>query len=263
MPIFHTGAADLHYEQHGRGDVPLIFGHGTLISSAIWRDLYFPLLPPEWRAYALDFRGHGASRGAQGDCTFVQMAEDIRVLAQELALGSFVYVGLSMGGGVGLQLALSHPDLLRGLVLLSPVTGLGPIGSPAFRLVGPLMAGRRFLLRLALAAAATRRPTRDELDRVVDQAVVVTRTTLRSYLSSRNRIEGIELLASLRVPTLLVIGGRDRVIPVSQQKRLGDILPNCKTVVLPEEGHAAAAEVPARLVDEIRSFMDALPQRTP
>jgi pimeloyl-ACP methyl ester carboxylesterase len=260
MPIFHTADADLHYEQHGCGDVPFVFGHGTLISAAIWRDLYFPLLPPEWRAYALDFRGHGESRGAQRGCTFVRMAEDVRLLAQELDLGRFIYVGLSMGGGVGLQLALRHPDLLRGLVLLSPVTGLGPIGNPAFRCLGTLMAGRRWLLRPALAAAATRRPSREELERVVDQAVVVTRTTLREYLSRDNRIEGIERLASLRVPTLLVIGGRDRVIPVAQQERLGEILPNCTTIELADEGHAAAAEVPARILHEIRAFVGALPR---
>lgn len=259
MPTFRTDDAELYYEQHGSGSVPFVFGHGTLVSSAMWRDLWFPLLPPEWRAYALDFRGHGASRAAQRGCTFVRMAEDVRLLAREVGLERFVYVGLSMGGGVGLQLALRHPDLLRALVLLSPVTGLAPLGNLPFRLLGPLMAGRRWLLRPALAAAATRRPSRDDLERVVDQAAVVTRATLREYLSRDNRIAGIEGLASMRVPTLLVIGGRDRVIPVSQQKRLGEILPNCRAVILPDAGHAAAAEVPATILAEIRAFVGTLP----
>jgi 3-oxoadipate enol-lactonase len=260
VPTLNANGADLYYVEHGSAGAPIVFGHGTLISSAIWQNLYFPLLPPEWHAYALDFRGHGRSCTAERGCTFAQMAEDVRSLALQLGLGRFVYVGLSMGGGVGLQLALRYPELLRGMVLVSSVTGLGPLGNPAFRLLGPLMAGRKRLLRMALSAASTRRPSREDLETVVDEAAVVTKATLREYLARNNRIEGIERLASLPVPTLVLIGARDSVIPAAQQERLAEILPNCRKVVFADEGHAAAAESPARVLAEIRSFVDALPR---
>lgn len=258
MPTLTVNGAALHYVEHGSGSLPVVFGHGTLISSAIWQNLYFPLLPPEWRAYALDFRGHGCSASVQRGCTFVQMAEDVRALAQHLSLPPMVYVGLSMGGGVGLQLALRHPEIVRALVLISSVTGLGPLGNAGFRLLGPWMAGRRRLLRLALSLAATQRPSPADLDRVVEEAAVVSRTTLREYLGPSNRIEGVERLSSLAVPTLVVIGARDRVIPPAEQERLADLLPQARKLILPDLGHAAAAEAPARVLAAMRAFVEDL-----
>jgi 3-oxoadipate enol-lactonase len=258
MPLLRVNEGELYYIEQGSGAVSVVFGHGTLISSAIWRDFYFKQLPPNWHALAIDFRGHGGSYTVRG-CTFVQMAEDIVALARARNLGRFVYIGLSMGGGVGLQLALSRPELLRGLILLSPVTGLGSLGNLGFRLFGHLAAGRRWLLRAGLRAASTRPPSREELDRVVEEAVVVSQETLKEYLGRKNVIEGTDRLASLNVPTLVLIGAKDSVIPVAQQERLAATIPGCRKVVFPNDGHALTAEKPTEVLAELRRFIDDLP----
>lgn len=255
MPFITVNGAKLFYLEKGSGPLTLFFGHGTLISSNIWRDFYFPLLPAEWHALAPDFRGHGASNAVRTGCNFVRMAEDVAAMIQAKNLGRVVYVGLSMGGGVGLQLALSHPELLRGLVLLSPVTGLGPLGNPAFSWLGKYMAGKRWLLRLGMSSASTRRPSPAALDKVVEEALLVRSQTLREYLAPGNRFQGIERLSQLKVPALLLIGLRDRVIPVKQQLLLGRSIPGCEVHASPEHGHALAAENPEWVLARMRKFV--------
>jgi pimeloyl-ACP methyl ester carboxylesterase len=183
------------------------------------------------------------------------MAEDVHALAEALGLGRFVYVGHSMGGGVGVQLALSHPGALRGLVLVSSVTGMGPLGSAAVCFVGRLMARRRWLLRMMIKSMSVRRPEPGVLEGVVDEAMQVSPATLREYLSPTNRIVGVERLASLTVPTLVLIGSRDTVIPVEQQHRLAATIPGCRKVVFEAEGHVAAAERPDLTFREIERFV--------
>jgi pimeloyl-ACP methyl ester carboxylesterase len=256
MPFLEVNQARLHYLEQGSGNLAVVFGHGTLISSNIWRDFYFPLLPVNWHALAPDFRGHGASNGIKAGCNFVQMAEDMAELVRLKGLGRVVYVGLSMGGGVGLQLALNHPELLKGLVLVSPVTGLGPLGNPAFVRLGPFMAGKRWLLRLGLSSVPTRKPTREALDRVVDEAMLVSVETLREYLSPTNRILGVERLGKLRLPVLLLIGARDRVIPVKQQLLLGQTLPDCRVRLDLDSGHALCAEKPDWVLKLTQEFVN-------
>jgi pimeloyl-ACP methyl ester carboxylesterase len=255
MPYIQVGQANLFYLEQGIGDTVVVFGHGTLICSNIWRDFYFPNVPESWRVLAPDFRGHGASNAVISGCNFVRMAEDITQIVKQKQLGKVIYIGLSMGGGVGLQLALNHPEILRGLVLISPVTGLGPLGNPLFLKLGPHMAGKRWLLRLGMRNASTRKPTKQELDAVVEEAMLVSSPTLREYLSPGNRIEGVERISEINIPVLMMVGLKDRVIPVKQQLLLGKAIPNCTLVSHPDFGHALCAENPEWVLGHIQEFV--------
>ncbi|MCB5246494.1 MAG: alpha/beta hydrolase [Candidatus Cloacimonetes bacterium] len=258
MPFMNVNGVRLHYLEHGSGPVNIVFGHGTLISSNIWRDFYFPRLPEDWHALAPDFRGHGSSNSVKTGCNFVQMADDIASMIQVMGLGKVTYTGLSMGGGVGLQLALRHPELLRGLVLISPVTGLGPLGNIVFTKLGKFMAGKRWLLRIGMRSAATIKPSPEALEKVVDEAIRVGPETLAEYLSSANRMEGIERLQELAIPVLLLIGLKDRVIPVRQQLTLGRMIPNCRVEVHSGRGHALCAEEPEWVWERVLGFVASL-----
>lgn len=246
----------LHYLEQGNGDTTLFFGHGTLISSNIWRDFYFPILPQDWHAIAADFRGHGASASVKTGCNFIQMADDVAAMVKELKLGKIIYVGLSMGGGVGLQLALSHPEILKGLVLISTVTGLGPLGNPAFLHFGKYTAGKKALLRYGLKSASTRKPDPVALEKVVDEAMLVSKQTLTEYLSPFNKIACIDKLPDIKIPVLLLIGLMDKVIPVKQQLLLSKTIPGCQCFTYKDCGHALAAENPTQIVTKLTDFIN-------
>jgi 3-oxoadipate enol-lactonase len=258
MPYLEVNNVHLFYLEHGSGGTAVIFGHGTFISSNIWRDFFFPHIPENWRVIAPDFRGHGASNSVQNGCNFVQMAEDVAEIIRLKKLGKVVYVGLSMGGGVGLQLALNNPELLQGLVLISTVTGLGPLGNPIFTKFGPYMSGKRWLLRLGMRTVSSRKPTRKALNLVVDEAMQVTSQTLREYVSSGNRIVGAEHINEIKLPVLLFVGLKDKVIPVQQQLQLGKTLTNCRVVTDPEAGHALCAEKPEWVLKCVTEFVSSL-----
>ncbi|MCB5285862.1 MAG: alpha/beta hydrolase [Candidatus Cloacimonetes bacterium] len=259
MPFMDINGVSLHYLEQGSGPLHVVFGHGTLISSNIWRDFYFPRLPEDWHALAPDFRGHGSSNGVKTGCNFVQMADDIASMIRKKGFGKVTYTGLSMGGGVGLQLALRHPELLQGLVLISPVTGLGPLGNIAFTKLGKHMAGNRWLLRIGLRSVSSHKPAAEDLEKVVDEAMQVGPETLAEYLSPANRIAGVERLAWIDLPVLLLIGLKDRVIPVRQQLALGRMIPNCRVETHSGRGHALCAEEPGWVWDHLQSFCLNLP----
>lgn len=255
MPTISVNNADLYYVEHGSGDIPIIFVHGFLLSSNMWTSSYLPSLPPRYRAYALDMRGHGRSKDAP-DCTIGAMADDVYEFSRTLKLGEFVFAGVSMGGGVGLQLALRHQEALSALVLFSPVTGLGPSGAVLLRLLGGFIAQKRWVLRVMIRGLCVRRPPPQALETVLDDAVLVSAGSIREFTGAEPPITGLERLDSVTVPTLLIIGTEDRAIPVDQQHRLAERMPNVKKVVYEGEGHMVVGERREAVMGEMLGFLD-------
>ena len=256
MPTIRINDVDLHYEEHGSGPEPIVFEHGFLLSSKIWQEWYFPRLPDEYHAYALDLRGHGGSHRVKHGCNLVQLADDLHQFALHLGFASFLYVGVSMGGGVGIQLALNHPEVLKGMVLMNGVTGLGPLGHPLALMLFRWMAGKRRLLAMMLKSAFVRRPSDRTMQLLVDDAMLVTKETLRDWTGRDNRMQHLDRLPDVRVPTLVIIGGEDKVVPADWQHRLAATLPNAEKVVFDGEGHLLPAELPEDVFAAMAGFLE-------
>jgi pimeloyl-ACP methyl ester carboxylesterase len=112
-----AGDLRMYYEIHGRGR-PLVLLHGAYMTI----DLMGPLVPglaATRQVIAVEQQGHGRTADVDRPITHEQMADDTAALVRHLQLGSADVFGFSMGGGVALQLALRHPDLVRKLVLAS------------------------------------------------------------------------------------------------------------------------------------------------
>jgi 3-oxoadipate enol-lactonase len=122
---------DLYFEEHGSGSEPVVFVHGFLVSSKMWHDHYVSRLPAKYHAYAMDMRGHGQSNQIKHGCNLLQLADDLYQFFQQLHLAPFLYVGVSMGGGVGVQLALDHPRSAEGIGLIEYHYGIRFAWSPA------------------------------------------------------------------------------------------------------------------------------------
>jgi pimeloyl-ACP methyl ester carboxylesterase len=114
-------AGALAIDDGGSGGLPVVFVHSAAGNSGHWGS-QLEHLRRSWRAIALDFRGHGRSEPpGNGDYSFAGMAMDIAAVADSLGLDRFVLVGHSMGGGVALTYAGSHPGRVAGLLLVDPV----------------------------------------------------------------------------------------------------------------------------------------------
>jgi pimeloyl-ACP methyl ester carboxylesterase len=114
-------AGVLLVDDGGQGKLPVVLAHSLAGNAAQWsRQLEH--LRKIRRTVAFDFRGHGASDPPKDhDYTLAGMAGDIAAVVDALSLPRFVLVGHSMGGGVALVYAGTHPDRLAGLLLLDPI----------------------------------------------------------------------------------------------------------------------------------------------
>jgi pimeloyl-ACP methyl ester carboxylesterase len=111
------GALNMYYEIHGRGR-PLILLHGAYMTI----DMMGPILPglaKTRQVIALEQQGHGRTADVDRPITYEQMADDTAALTRHLGIDNADVVGCSMGGGIALQVAIRHPDLVRKLVVAS------------------------------------------------------------------------------------------------------------------------------------------------
>lgn len=124
MPYLSLPQINLYYEEHGTGSETLVFAHGLL-----WSHKMFAAQVAEfsktYRVIAYDHRGQGKSE-VKGPYDMDTVADDAAALIRQLGNGPVHFLGLSMGGFVGMRLAARHPELIRSLVLLDTSANAEP-----------------------------------------------------------------------------------------------------------------------------------------
>ncbi|MFG3342908.1 alpha/beta fold hydrolase [Glycomyces sp. NPDC048151] len=103
---------DLFWRDTGSGR-PLVFVHGGFLDHRMWED-QIPVFAADHRVIAADARGHGRSPNASGP---FRHGDDLAALLRRLDTGPAVLIGLSMGGGIAVDVALDHPDLVEAVVV--------------------------------------------------------------------------------------------------------------------------------------------------
>lgn len=121
-----TAQLRMHLREAGTGETPVIFVHGNCSSGAFFEELMLAL-PAGYRGIAPDLRGYGETEALPVDATrgMGDWSDDLHALVQALGLGPIHLVGWSMGAGVILQYALSHPRDVLSLTLISPMSPYG------------------------------------------------------------------------------------------------------------------------------------------
>jgi pimeloyl-ACP methyl ester carboxylesterase len=109
---------DMYYEVHGSGGVPVVLLHGAYMSTGAMRPLLSDLAQSR-QVIAVDLQGHGRTADVDRPLRYEQMADDVAALMDHLGMSQADIAGYSMGGGVGLQLAIRHPEQVRKLVAMS------------------------------------------------------------------------------------------------------------------------------------------------
>jgi pimeloyl-ACP methyl ester carboxylesterase len=268
---------DLHgervaYRDAGAGETLLLI-HGMAGSSATWREV-IPALSKKYRVLAPDLLGHGESAKPRGDYSLGAFAALLRDLLDELGISRATVVGQSLGGGVAMQFTYQHRDYCERLALISS-GGLGPdlswilriLSAPGTELVLPVVAPQPVLnvgkkLGSWLTSAGIQSPRAGEMwsaysslsDRETRQAFL---RTLRSVVDFRG--QAVSALGKIHVshglPTLLIWGDQDRIIPVAHGYAAHDAVPGSRLEVLPGVGHFPHVECPAAVVDILDDFI--------
>src|SRR5258706_2488998 len=124
MPPVMVNGVELYYEESGAGD-PVVFSHGLLWSGRMY-DAQVAQLKSRWRCITYDHRGQGQSPPSPRPYDMDDLAVDAAQLIEKLGAKPCHFVGLSMGGFVGLRLAIRRPELLRSLVLIESAADAEP-----------------------------------------------------------------------------------------------------------------------------------------
>jgi len=120
MPEATNGDVTLHYEDEGSGE-PVLLIHGHTMDRRIWDPVMPGLRATDLRALRPDLRGHGFSARPDFGYHVSHHASDMVAVLEDAGIDSATVVGYSIGGGVALEMALTSPGRVRGLVLMSPV----------------------------------------------------------------------------------------------------------------------------------------------
>jgi 3-oxoadipate enol-lactonase / 4-carboxymuconolactone decarboxylase len=233
---------------------PLLLGPSLGTSYALW-DRVAPELSLTHRVVRYDLPGHGGSpTGLIGPgATVGDLAELVLALADSLGLERFRYAGVSLGGAIGLHLALHHPDRVSSLAVIcssAHFNGSGPWEERA------ALVRREGLARLAESADSrwfTPGFTVPELvadHREADPA---------SYAACCDALGAFDLrgrLAEISAPTLLVAGRQDPATPPAHLREIADAVPGAALVEIPGASHLAPAERPGAVLTALRAHFD-------
>jgi len=261
------------YRRAGSGPVLLLL-HGIAGSSSTWLAA-MRLLETRFTLIAPDFLGHGDSDKPDGDYSLGNHASAMRDLLHVLDVERVTVVGQSFGGGVALQFSYQYPELCERLVLVD-AGGLGREVSWMLRLLA--VPGVELVLPLLFPHVAgewgdsvlqfvhdrgVRNPRVVEMwrsyrsltDPEYRRAFLRTmRSVIDTGGQSVSAIDRLYMAGGL--PTLVVWGAVDRIIPVSHAYRVQEALPHSRLVVFPGVGHFPHAEVPERFVLALVDFID-------
>jgi pimeloyl-ACP methyl ester carboxylesterase len=179
---------------------------------------------------------------AFSDVSLAALADHVRDLLDALEIGDAVVGGNSLGGHVALELALSHPERVNGLVL----TGSSGLFERTFTRGVPHRPTADYVRAKMEEVFYDPALVTDAWVEAIRRTVTTRSTALRVLRVARAaRSHNVEpLLSTIRVPTLLVWGGDDRVTPPDVAERFHQLIPRSRLVVLPRCGHAPMLERP-------------------
>ncbi len=257
MPVIDAGNVQLSYERSGSGPpLLLIMGlSGTLLH---WSKPFMERLRADFDVISYDHRGVGASSRVEAPFSIADLAQDAAGLLGGLGVESAHVMGISMGGMIAQELALGHPELLRTLTLGCTYCG-GPDSSlPSQPELGAaIMSGdRERAIRAMWEANVSARFAQDDEAYArfraigLERAVAVTVTM--EQLSAITRHDTSARLGSLEMPTLVVHGTEDTIIPVENGRIVAGLIPDARLEIWPDTGHLFFWEQPQRSAEVVR-----------
>lgn len=236
----------INYEIEGSEGPWVTFSHSLACNLQMW-DEQAELLRKSHRVLRFDTRGHGASGAPSGAYTLDQLAEDLRGLLDVLGIRHTHFVGLSMGGMIGMTFALKYPGIFRALVLCDTSSRVPPEAQPVWdgRIKTALEQGMEPLVEPTLQRWFTEpfrslRP--DTMKRVGD---MIRTTPVAGYVGCCHAIPRINLtdrLGGIASPTLIIVGDQDVGTPVAMAEAIHDAIRDSELVVLKNASHLSNLE---------------------
>lgn len=261
----HLGATAVTVHAPRNGQAPkrtFLLAHALGCDSSMW-DALVQHLAADNRVVCYDQFGHGASDAPAGPYTMAQLADEAAAVIEGLQLGPVVWVGLSMGGMVGQELALRHPEKVSALVLANT--------TPHY----PFEARQGWDTRIATIRE-------QGLEAIVDMAMTrwfhdgfraqhpevvahwrakVLSCSAPAYIACCEAIRDVDTLSRLhriQVPALVIAGELDLGTPPAMARAIAGQIAGAKLVVLPEASHLSVLEQPQAFIHTVATWLASL-----
>jgi pimeloyl-ACP methyl ester carboxylesterase len=257
-----VNALEVGYDDIGAG-TPVLFAHAFPLNRTMWAPNVSALVE-RCRCVSADFRGCGDSAVAP-PYTMDQYADDLAGLLDVLRIDKVVFVGCSMGGYVGFAFWRRHRDRVRAMVLADTRAGADNEEGRERRRQLIATAGAEGSIAVANAqiASLVGKTTRakqpdiyDSVHRMMAQAPVDG--IVGALQAMMHRPDSTETLATIDVPTLIVVGEEDVPTPVKESRMMHERIPGSGLEIIQSAGHLANLERPAAFNHVLSEFLFSL-----
>jgi pimeloyl-ACP methyl ester carboxylesterase len=237
---------DLLFED---GRKSLVFVHGSGGDSSVW-ERQLEALGNEFNIIAVDLPGHGRSGGAGEEDVF-RYAEWIRKVMESIPMEKPVLVGHSLGAAISIALALTCDDMLSGIVIVG-----GGARMPVNQMVFDGIKSNYSEFVALSPNFAVHRKNRERLRGfLTENFSEIDPSVFYNDFISCDRFDVTEKLGQIRLPTLIICGEDDKLMPPKFSSHLHDNISNSRLVLIPECGHFFMMEDEDVFITALRDFV--------
>jgi pimeloyl-ACP methyl ester carboxylesterase len=253
MPLIDIPDAQIWYEDTGGNGTPVVFVHPAAASSETWEQQVPVFVAAGYRCVTYDLRGWGRSRELPDATDSGQISSDLDALTRALGIDRFVLVGAAYGGMGALDYALRFQERLLAFVL---ATSQGAIVDPEFvavldRIVPPALRAVPIELREVGPSYRAENPAGVERWlQIIHDSGGEKSTRQRRFLTLT-----LDLLETLRVPTLVLAADADLLAPPALMRMMAARIPGCEFATVGDAGHSAHWERPAEWNQLVLGFL--------
>ena len=250
-------AVDVHHEIAGPDDAPVLVLSNSLGSTIAMWDPQVPALAERLRVVRYDHRGHGGSPVPPGPYELADLGADALALLDRLGVARAHWCGLSLGGMVGMWLAINAPERIDRLVLCCTSAKLGPPSMWAERAATVRAEGVDAIADAGIGRWLTPGFIERDPATAADVRAMLAATPAEGYAACCAAIEHMDLvpqLGTIRAPTLVIAGAQDPATPPEHGERIAAGVPGAR-LELVDAAHLATIEQPAAMAELVAEHM--------
>ncbi|MGA9363224.1 MAG: alpha/beta hydrolase [Bacteroidota bacterium] len=250
------------YNTYGKtSGLPVVFIHGFPFSQEMWKPQVSALSPDYW-VITYDVRGHGESEVGDGQYTIEFFVDDLIALLNHLKIEKAVVAGLSMGGYIALRAVERNPERFRALVLchtrseadtdetkLKRAASIRLVKQEGVKKFAEGFVRGAFAPQTFDSKPAAVKPIKEIIEKMSPLAIAGTLLALAA------RTDTAASLSKIAVPTLILVGESDTLIPTSAGQSMHEKIPNSGLHVIPKSAHLSNLENPGEFNRLLLNFL--------
>lgn len=266
MPSITRDSRTINFTDTGGSGTAVLLLHAFPLNSKQWEG-QSESLSDRFRFIAVDLMGFGGSDAPEDESRYSMdsYADDAAAILDELSVDKVVLAGLSMGGYIAFAFLRRHRDRVSALVLADTKAEADPPEGKEKRTTQQAQVrsdGTAGLIE-GLSGALLGEPTRDKKpDVVANTKKLMAENPAAGFIGAleamKNRPDSTAELASIDVPSLVIVGENDGVTPVPASQALNQGISGSKLVVIPESGHLSNLEAPEAFNGALAEFLGSL-----